>query len=183
MWNSRDDVPMKRRLLNLLTAVSLLLCAATVALWVRSAEVSDMVGLTWGARSVWAKSRAGSVELEWLSWPPSEVRAWQRFSHLIAEESKPFPPARGAARSGQAGDGKRFRAYRDRTARGTPSWGVVFPHWAMALATTVVPAIWLARARGRRRRRHAGLCTRCGYDMRATPDRCPECGTEAAGAG
>jgi hypothetical protein len=47
-------------------------------------------------------------------------------------------------------------------------------HWVLLSAlVVVVPAFSLVRRRGRVRE---GYCGGCGYDLRATPDRCPECG-------
>ena len=42
----------------------------------------------------------------------------------------------------------------------------------------ILPAIWLTQnRRGKiRSRTLAGCCIHCGYDLRATPHRCPECG-------
>jgi hypothetical protein len=38
---------------------------------------------------------------------------------------------------------------------------------------------YLRRRRREKLRRPPGYCWRCGFDMRATPDRCPECGAYA----
>ena len=72
---------------------------------------------------------------------------------------------------------------RERTDPGTLSvtTGVLAPLWSWALVTGVLPALWVARRRRASiaaRRRCAGQCEGCGYDLRASPDRCPECGTE-----
>lgn len=59
---------------------------------------------------------------------------------------------------------------------------VVVPYWMTALALSVMPSVALVRAGLRRcRARRVTVCRVCGYDLRATPDRCPECGTTARG--
>ena len=60
--------------------------------------------------------------------------------------------------------------------------GVTLPYWAVAMACGAIPLLWLRRARRRARAQGKGRCAACGYDMRATPDRCPECGATPAGA-
>jgi len=57
------------------------------------------------------------------------------------------------------------------------------PDWFLMLLFARLPAGWARVIWRRRRRRKLGLCVACGYDLRATPARCPECGAESAIAG
>lgn len=56
------------------------------------------------------------------------------------------------------------------------------PHWFLVIVTAVLPSVWLTRLRRARHRKRLGLCLHCGYDLRASKDRCPECGTAIQGA-
>ena len=54
------------------------------------------------------------------------------------------------------------------------------PFWPIAWLFAMPPAIAWQRRRLRRRRQRRGLCARCGYDLRASPGRCSECGFQVA---
>lgn len=56
------------------------------------------------------------------------------------------------------------------------------PLWFLVAITLFLPArgvIAFHRQRVARRRQQAGLCIVCGYDLSASPHRCPECGSVA----
>jgi hypothetical protein len=56
---------------------------------------------------------------------------------------------------------------------------IYIPAWMIVLPAAPLPALWVWQFRKSRlavARQLAGACLSCGYDLRATPARCPECG-------
>ena len=64
---------------------------------------------------------------------------------------------------------------------GTTQRYVLLPLWAVLVPLSVFAFVWLRGVlwkRRRARRVRMGLCSICGYDLRASPRQCPECGVE-----
>jgi len=184
-----------RILLNAATALSLLLFVATVALWVRSYWVQDSFIYSGGVRDdrlpggggmsyvgglsvSWhvfhvAPGRGGAYERQYQLWNSHVPRGLTFQSSVVtaADQRLLAPLARfmfepGGDRSYNEGDVVRVRY-----------GGAAAPHWVPMVAFALPPLLWLRRTRRLRRSRVRGRCAQCGYDLRATPDRCPECGT------
>jgi hypothetical protein len=190
-------------LLNAATVVSLFLALAVTVLWVRSGigiadellwnirSPAERRSAGWDLRSGWGRVRWGWAEKVYVSRELFELEHPAKREHRpntaprgpgphLFIERYPRTPARGTFwfRRG-------FEFARHRPAPVSPgslpwtdAWvDVSVPHWLVLLAFAALPAVRGTRRIRAARRRHPGLCPSCGYDLRATPDRCPECGT------
>ncbi len=194
---------MKRRIFHFFLALSLLLCLATIVLLVSSYR--DRIALVWARHSTYldvsgdsAGEEEGSgvgfnvaygcVLFSYNDFPDFKFEG----DHLVVVE----PPRRRI-------DRWTFSFNRDPDPDAPPlperidnnSWLFRWGFWAsfnwkpkdehfveletplylFVIVLAIAPTWWLWR-KYRGRHRH-GTCRACGYDLRATPERCPECGT------
>jgi hypothetical protein len=185
-------------LFNIGTVLSAVLCIGTVSLWVRSYGRLEGVTLIKGLapagvlerRVIEIGSSRGFLILTeahefWTARPyPGEQRPvsgpWQAEPAYEAQPRSLAPPGgawfwffRITERSTHTGVGR------------TDHRVLIFPHGCAVATFAVLPITSVLLWRRRRRRRRAlganSHCPACGYDLRATPDRCPECGSRGCG--
>ena len=171
---------MRRRLFTLLSWLSLLLFVAVLVLWVRSYFASDHVTYAYFRarqdgrlyRRVDCQAGRGGVLIRYMR---SDSPLQGAAPDHVGWSGESSAPTKVTAGSGHyAGFG--YNSYNS-----PPFYRdghIAFPHWFAALLF-MLPAIPLLRRR-LRRRVPPGHCARCGYDLRATPDRCPECGSPSS---
>ena len=165
--------PVKRRLFNLLAGLSLLLLVVTLARWPYSFTSYD--DLSFDRHTDGVNRRLG-ISCHWgdlgvYSYSVSDFRTavglhWQHLS------------MKGALSIRYQGVIFQFMGiHLTRTANGH---GLFLPLWMIAVFTAIPPLLWIRHRRQEallKRRSDAQLCPTCGYDLRANPARCPECGT------
>ena len=172
-----------RILLNGLTILSLLLALTFAALRVRGYWRSDDFGWTPSRRSTaqsyyfgLTSARGGVTIYVYRYWPSVVADTlpagwhWNSYGEPLIPFASEIPANRW---------GLGYESFRDPA--GHWRW-IIFPAWLATTVFALLPATRLALAVRRRRRAREGLCKKCGYDLRATPDRCPECGTLAPAA-
>ena len=168
---------MPRRLFTLFSAASLLLFLSLLVMWNRSRRHQDeLCTLTLGTHFTQVHSLHGAFHLYWTwnmpqnpddyraHWEKSTMadmlRTWDGFGVcpslcLQLPVVKHFPPGRTHVGSSQC----------------------LLPYWLPATATLILPAVGFLRITHHCRRQKLGLCPTCSYDLRASKDICPECGS------
>ena len=167
---------MRRRLLNLLTALSLVLCAATLALCVRSSFVVDELMYTGGRSRYILTTADGGFDvtlqeddllqqsaqgLQWirLTAPPGVRSLWRRSisSAQHPYTQQPWRPPRLGFWWGTLNQPDPYRP------APVLSLVIIGPVWPIALPCAALPVLWAVRRYrwlAGERRRGRGLCPR-----------------------
>jgi hypothetical protein len=111
---------------------------------------------------------------------PVDFVTWQHVA--ISTPSPSWPAVRGFEWSSeqapipQYGNPPTSEVWRTTTVS-IPNWSIL----ALLAGPLVIAGIRWRRRRWIARQNAKGLCVKCGYDLRATPERCPECGRPVRG--
>ena len=177
-----------RRLLrwtfHALAAASLLLCLATAGLWVRSYWVCDL--FTPSARR---RRRTEEYGLQHYGGQLRPTAGCLAAVRLVRAARGPADAAMGVRVEHPSRSFAMLWADFGFDADRDDPWrlrvqlaDLALPDWSLVSAFALLPSIVTFRqvraVRRRRQRSRLGLCPACGYDLRATPGRCPECGRE-----
>jgi hypothetical protein len=188
----------KRRLFNLLTAVSLLFCLATAALTVRSVFRGDDVSfkpLT-DNHTFYIYSSRGEIGLERIQVFQRVISRGLNTTRIEITDSAlkvatgfsydeftngplqhPFTPHYEVIDWEDPIPPLKPDSMTNDTV--TKGLRLTIPDWMILALTALLLWRWWILAKRNRHRQQSGLCPTCGYDLRATPQggRCPECGT------
>ena len=170
----------RRWLFNLATAVSAVLCAATIVLWVVSFWRECTVRYCYEPDATQVRFFLLSAERGGIQFDthPTSIDATEPRGFSVASGTPYIYPSMVGLFDKSYGrhffNLFAFYAYEE-----NHLFSAVFPIAVLTLAFAVLP-LWYALVQRRRYRSRPGLCPTCGYDLRATPQRCPECGAVPA---
>ena len=196
---------MKRRLFNILSALSLVLCLTAGGLWVSNSK--QRVWRMWTGKdsACFLVFSSGQIRLSEQGIIPVNPSLYGTVDcgtyglltitslHMphgslgLMQVSIPFTPEHAFAGFEMTSNASPARSPTSTSNFRPPfslQWrALAVPFWFCMLLTAVLPVVWVERKRRVCRCRAMGICLTCGYDLRASKDRCPECGTPlAAGA-
>jgi hypothetical protein len=153
-----------RTIFDSLVGLSLIMYVAAIAMWVRSYRFIDTVTFEFRGRAIEWVSAYGRIRLS--NEPEIRRHQSQLMLQVLIDEVHSGPPSQSPPPPPQPSP---------------PAPAPIefnLPYWAV-LAFTTPGLTWIVVRS--RRRDVPGLCRVCGYDLRATPDRCPECGNVPGG--